>query len=165
MNNDIVVRLGQKALITSREHFIVTIGNFVCLRILGQGPKYAIVTATADEDNKLFRALRNQELLIEAARKTSEALGGAHLMCRDNYGREYVQICRIENQEDARRVIEVFDGFIPCIGNDNKQAESEARNELRELYDALAPDASGEDVYLQDGVWLGSGGKIKDSGR
>jgi hypothetical protein len=44
-------------------------------------------------------------------------------------------------------------------------SKSEAGNELRELYDAIAPDEAGEDVYLSDGVWLSSEGGIKDLGR
>jgi hypothetical protein len=64
----------------------------------------------------------------------------------------YVQICRIENEEDARRVIEVFDGFISETLNGHLQTESEAQTEMREVYEVLAPDESAEDVYLQDGV-------------
>jgi hypothetical protein len=166
MDNEYVIRESRKTGIISREHYIVTLGDVVCLRLLDDGPKFAVVTATAGEDNKRFRAACNQELLIEVARKTetSEALGGKFWMHRDNYGRDYVQICRIENKEDLNRVIETFDRICETV-NGYQQAESEAKNELRELYDVIAPDESGEDVYLQDGVWLSSDGKTKDSGR
>ena len=112
MNNEFSVQPSQKAGINSQEHHIVTIGNFVCLRILGDGYNYEVMTATADEDDKSFRAACNQELLIEIARKTSEALGVAPLMCRDNYGRDYVKICQFQNEEGVwRHILVVFDGF------------------------------------------------------
>jgi hypothetical protein len=165
MNNEIFVRLGRKALINNPEHYIVTIDYFVCLRILGDRSNYnyKLMTATADEDDKRFRAVDNQKLLIEVARKTSEALGHAPSMCHDNYGRNYMGICRVVDGEDLRGVIEVFDGFFREAFNGHPPAE--AQNELRELYDALAPDESGEDVYLSDGMWLSSGGAVKDLGR
>jgi hypothetical protein len=164
MSNQFVVRLSQKTGIISREHYIVTLGDVICLRVLGDGSNYQVMTATADEDDKRFLA-GNQELLMEIARKTSEALGVAPEMCRDNYERDYVKICQFKAEEGLlRHALETFDRISETmIGH--QQAESEAQNELRALYDLLAPDESGEDVYLQDGVWLSSDGATKDSGR
>jgi hypothetical protein len=165
MNDEIAIRPSRKTALNSREQYIVTFGDFVCLRILGDGSDYEVMTATADEDNKRFLAPANQALLIELAQKTAEALGGASLMCRDNYGRNYVKICRIENDEDARRVVEVFSGLLHEQVQAGERVESEDRRELREIYEAIAPDDSGEDAYLGDGVWMSSDGRLKDLGR
>ncbi len=40
----------------------------------------------------------------------------------------------------------------------------EARNEMKDIYDAISND-DGEDVYLSDGIWLGSNGSTSDRGR
>src|SRR4051812_35767703 len=108
MNDEFCVQKSLKAQINSQEHYIVTIGSFVYLRVLGNGSKYEVMTATAGEDDKRFLALGNQDELIKAARNTAEALGGQSLMCQDNYGRNYVKICRIENNEDLDSVLEIF---------------------------------------------------------
>jgi hypothetical protein len=164
MTDNISIRPSQKAGLPSKEQYIVTFGSFVCLRILSVGAKYAVVTATADQDSKQFLAPDNQALLIELGRRTAEALGVAPAMCCDNYGRNYVAICEIENEEDASRVVEVFSRLLHehIQAGEQVQAdetvESEARRELREIYEAIAPDDSGEDAYVGDGVWISKDG-------
>jgi hypothetical protein len=170
MTDNISVRPSQKAGLPSQEQYIVTFGSFVCLRILSVGAKYAVVTATADEDSKQFLAPDNQALLIELGRRTAKALGVAPTMCCDNYGRNYVAICEIENEEDASRVVEVFRLLHEHIqAGEQVQAddpvESEARRELCEIYEAIAPDDSGEDAYVGDGVWISRYGGWSDLGR
>ena len=171
MTDDIFIHPSQKAGLLSKEQYIVTFGHFVCLRILSVEDKYAVVTATADEDGKKFLAPDNQALLIELGCRTAEALGGAPTMCCDNYGRNYVEICAIENEEDAFRVVEVFNRLLLEHMQAGQQAqaddsvESEAQAELREIYEAIAPDGSGEDAYLGDGVWISRDGGWSDRGR
>ncbi|GAA0569610.1 hypothetical protein [Caenispirillum bisanense] len=171
MIDDISIRPSQKAGLPSKEQYIATFGGFVCLRILSVGAEYAVVTATADEDNKQFLAPDNQALLMGLGRRTAEELGGPHAECCDNYGRKYVQICNIENEEDADRVVKVFTRLLyeHIQAGEKAQAddavESDARRELREIYDAIAPADSGEDAYLGDGVWISRDGGWCDRGR
>ena len=165
MNDTISIRPSRKAGLRSREQYIVTFGDVVGLRILSHKDMYAVVTATADEDDGRFLAPVNQALLIDLARRTAEALGGASSMCRDNYGRDYVKICHIDNEEDASRVVEVFSRLLHEHMQANEQVDSEAQRELREIYEAIAPDDSGEDAYLGDGVWIGRDGSWSDRGR
>jgi hypothetical protein len=165
MNNEIAIHPSQKKGLNSKEQGIVTVGKYVWLRVLGDGSNYDVMTATADEDNKKFLAPANPALLIELALKTAEALGVTPEMCCDNYGRDYVKICSVQTDQDLHRVVEVLDGLL----NEHRQADdrvgSEARKELLEIYEAIAPDDSGDDAYLGDGVWIGSNGCIKDLGR
>lgn len=171
MTDKMFIRPSEKAGLPSKEQYIVTFGSFVCLRILSVGAKYAVVTATADEDSKLFLAPDNQALLIELGRRTAEALGVMPTVRCDNYGRNYVVICEIENEDDASRVVEVFSRLLqehiqagePVQAND--PGESEARRELREIYEAITADGSGQDAYLGDGVWIGKNGGWSDRGR
>jgi hypothetical protein len=74
-------------------------------------------------------------------------------------------MCRITNEEGASQVIEAFKGLLRKQEQADEQVESEARRELREIYEAVAPDDSSEDAYLGDGVWIGSDGSLKDLGR
>src|SRR5689334_21997521 len=122
MTDNISIRPSQKAGLVSKEKYIVTFGSFVCLRILGIGAKYEVVTATADEDCKQFLAPDNQALLIELGQKTAEALGVSSTMCCDNYGRDFVAICQIDNEEDASRVVEVFSRLLHEHINAGEQA-------------------------------------------
>lgn len=168
MNDEITIRPSRKMGLDSSQQYILTYGNYVCLRILGDGASYEVMSATADEDNKTFRAPPDQEKLIELAWKTAEALGITPVMCCDNYGRNYVKICRIDNEEDEKQLLEAFSSVIrkqEQVESKQEQAESEARKELREIYEAVAPDDSGEDAYLGDGMWIGSDGSFKDLGR
>lgn len=170
MTGIISVRSSQKAVLFSKEQYIVTFGSFVCLRILSIGGSYAVVTATADEDSKQFLAPENKALLIELGQRTAYALGVAPTMCRDNFGRDYVAICEIDNEEDAAEVVEVFGRLLHkhIQGGEQVRAgelESEAGRELREVYEAIAPDDTGDDAYLGDGVWLSRDGGWSDRGR
>lgn len=45
-----------------------------------------------------------------------------------------------------------------------KHAESAARDEMREIYEAISLD-DGEDAYLGDGIWISSDGSLDDRGR
>ncbi len=38
-------------------------------------------------------------------------------------------------------------------------------NDMKEIYSFLSHDDSYDDVYLSDGVWLSSDGKLYDRGR
>jgi hypothetical protein len=56
-----------------------------------------------------------------------------------------------------RRFFEIYD--------EHQDPSSRGGDEMRELYDAIATDEEGSDVYLSDGVWLSSDGSCHDRGR
>lgn len=164
MNEMIAIRPSRKAGLRSREQFIVTFGDVVGLRILSDNDLsekdiFAVMTATADEDDGRFLASVNQALLIDLARRTAEALGVEASMCRDNYGRDFVKICRIDNAKDASRVVEVFSLLLLEHMQANGQIDSDDQRELREIYEAIAQGDPREDA-----VQIGSGGSSSDWG-
>lgn len=89
---------------------------------------------------------------------------------RDWKGREYVKVCVItresgesdgafdeENGRALGRFFEIYDNLPKLC--------SRPIDERCNLYDELALDEQGEDVYLSDGVWLSSDGSLHDRGR
>ncbi len=164
MNDTIAIRPSRKAGLCSDEKYIITFGNIIVLRILKDGEKYAVVTATADEDDKQFLAPTNQALFIDLALRTAEALGVKALMCRDNYGRDFVNIYRCDNEEDASQVFGVFRRLFLEHMNANQDVDSEAQRELRDIYEEFSPDDGEDEAYLGDGVSIGRGGSWIDRG-
>jgi len=49
--------------------------------------------------------------------------------------------------------------------DDLQTRADDARNEMRDVYRALAGGCDGGEVYLSDGVWLSSDGSMHDRGR
>lgn len=135
------------------------------LRILGDGTSYEVMTATADEDDKRFLAPAAQDLLIDLACQTAEALGVVPLACRDRYGRPYIKISVVRDDQSANQIFETFLGLIDKATNDEVADSDETGRELQDIYDAISPDGSGEPAYLGDGLWLDGNGKLSDRGR
>lgn len=170
MGNSFKIYKSSKVGLDSEESYIVARGSTGFLRVLGAEPAWSLMTATADEDHGLIQRCPDQLRLVEAALRLGAELATEPRVERDWLGREYVKICVItraagetqehfeeENADLFRRFFELYDS---CT-------DLKARNEddMRQLYDALAPDDEGGDVYLSDGVWLGSDGSLHDRGR
>ena len=155
----------RKVALNNTKQYMVTRERFVCLRILGDGSSFEIMTATASEDNRRFVVVPNQELLMEVAQKTAEALGVKPSMHLDNYGRAYVKISRVFSDAEVDQVIDTFGHLVEQSLIEDGPAQGEAHSELHEIYDAVAPDDSGEDAYLGDGVWISRDGSLSDRGR
>lgn len=153
------IKRSNKAYINSSEHYIITEGGVVYLRVVGSEGNYVVMTATAGEDFAGDMACPDMVALNEAALRTSKTFGLKPTVKRDYHGREYVEICRCEFISDAFRAAErLFELFEEC-------SSDRTTNELVEVYANLAIDDSGEDVYLSDGMWLSSDGSISDRGR
>lgn len=118
--------------------YILTVGDYVCLRIVASDAGYNVMTATADEDDKSFVAPLNQALLIDLANKTAEALGVTPVMLKDLSGRSFMGICQINDPADEVLIHETFRRIV----RENVEAvpvESVTRADLREIYQATAP--------------------------
>lgn len=153
------IKRSNKAYINSSEHYIITQGGVVYLRVVGSEGNYVVMTATAGEDFAGDVACPDMVALNEAALRTSKTFGLKSTVKCDYHGREYVEICRCEFISDAFRAAErLFELFEEC-------SSDRTTNELVEVYADLAIDDSGEDVYLSDGMWLSSDGSISDRGR
>lgn len=155
------IRRSDKQYLDAPEKFMVCRGKNIFLRILGEEPRYHLMTATAGEDDGAFVRVGNQPYLIETALRVAAELGIKSAVNNDYAGREYVNICAFEYVSDAFRISQnFFDKYDECSA-----PELRAQNDLQEIYEALSTDDSGEDVYLSDGVWLGSDGSVRNRGR
>ncbi|MBS0846971.1 hypothetical protein [Citrobacter sp. JGM124] len=159
-----------KSGLNSKESYIVTRNKVSYLRILGAEPQWGLMTATADEDNKRIKVCPEQLRLVETALRLGNELTTSPLVEKDWAGREYVQICLIHQppeQSDQElthelslvlhRFFELYDAWTVF--------SSRSDDDMVALYDAVAPDNAGSDVYLSDGIWLSRDGTLTDRGR
>lgn len=156
--------------LNSKDSYIVTRNATSFLRILGGEPVWQIMTATASEDHGRIKVCSDQLRLIEAALRLRVEGGGKPMVEKDRMNREYVKVCEISQLagETDQKIIGEMSGVIRRffeIYDEYKGLNSRPGDEMRELYDALAIDDQGDDVYLSDGVWLTSDGSIHDRGR
>lgn len=153
------------------EKYIVVRGDEVMLRLVG-GPKvYDLITATAGEEGRALRACADQDRLLKAAEATAKEHGSEPELCEDNYGRQFITLGQLELRDREALTIDQASRFIEEIAQTlvakyEQSSHVDYRNsEMQEIYDALATDDSGEDVYLNDGLWLSKSGEIRDVGR
>lgn len=156
--------------LSSPESYVVTRGQTSFLRILGAAPRWEIMTATAGEDHGRIQVCSNQLRLIESALRLGVELDTRPWVETDWLGREYVKICVITRHIDQgvaefnNNISSVFARFFE-IYDSYKDVRSRASDEMMGLYQDLAIDDMGGEVYLSDGVWLGSDGSLHDRGR
>ncbi len=154
----------------SDESYVVVRNAVSFLRILGREPEWELMTATASEDHGHIAVCAHQRRLVASALRLGVELDTKPQVEKDRLGREYVKICVItrepggsdedfqnENAALFRRFFEIFDSY--------RDLDSRVGDNMRNLYDDLAIDDQGGDVYLSDGVWLSSDGSLHDRGR
>lgn len=169
MSKDFQVLTSNKVGLQAEEGYVVVRNHVAFLRILGGEPVWNLMTATADEDHGRILVCPDRRRLVQSAFRLCYELGGsAPRVETDMAGREYVKICTITREPGESdevfhagnnglfaRFFEIFDSYEASSGP----------SEMRELYDALASDEAGEDIYLSDGVWLTEDGLLQDRGR
>jgi hypothetical protein len=170
MADDIQIIPSNKAGFGSQQSFIVTRGSTLFLRIVGNFPTYELMTATASEDDFSFLVCQDRLRLIKAALRFGAEMDTAPTSSKDRRDRDYAYICRMnirpsstseERDEVLRRTLGRFFEIFDATGS----ADSTRSDEMREIYEVFAPDDSGGDVYLGDGLWLSSDGSLHDRGR
>lgn len=170
MTDEFFLLESSKVGLESKESYVVVRNRTAFLRVLGAEPEWSLMTATADEDHGRVLVCTDQRRLVEAALRLGAELNTSPTVDRDWKGREYVKVCVItrkpgesgeafdkDNKRAFGRFFEIFDS-LPRLGD---RPVVERRN----LYDELALGDQGEDVYLSDGVWLGSDGSLRDQDR
>lgn len=171
MENTIEILPSNKTgLKNSPESYIVVRGQTSFLRILGADPHWELMTATASEDHGRIKVCPNQLRLIESALRFGIELETSPSVKRDSAGREYVKIGKIirhKNQNDKElnsnlsaefsRFFDIYDSYT--------DVKSLAKDEMIYLYNDLSTSDLDDEVYLSDGVWLGSDGSLHDRGR
>ncbi len=173
MGREFDLYISNKAGIPTKEGYIVTRGRTLYLRITGMQPSYRLETATASEDNREFLVCEDRVRLTSAAYKFGLEMGTQPSYEKDRFGREFVIITPInfrpgstpaEDEADRAVFDKVLNRFFEIYAASDP-SKPEHLNEMREIYEVLAVDESGGDVYLSDGVWLSSDGSVHDRGR
>jgi hypothetical protein len=168
MPSDFEILESEKTGLNATEGYVVVRGRTSFLRFLGAEPKWTLMTATASEDHGRIQVCSDRTRLVESACRLVLEDGGQPLVKRDHEGREYIEIGTITAEPGdtdqelqailngvCRRFFAIFD---ECDGSGDAA-------DLGELYESLATDDKGGDVYLSDGVWLSQDGSLHDRGR
>ena len=171
MADDIELFISNKAGFGSQEKYIVTRGSTLFLRIVGYGPTYDLMTATASEDDLPFLVCQDRLRLIKAALRFGAEMDTAPKSRKDRRDRDYAYICQMTirpsslGDESDEVVLKRTLGRFFEIFDATGSADSTRSDEVREIYEVFAPDDSGGDAYLGDGIWLSSDGSWHDRGR
>lgn len=169
MRSDFQIIRSKKTGLNAKDSYVIVRGRISFLRVLGDSLTWNVMTATASEDDGHIQVCTDRMRLVDAAMRFALENGGCPKLERDWMGREYVRFCTItwdgrDGDEFAMSmdsfIQRFFEKFDNCVDVDKHNDR-----EMRELYEALAVDDSGGDVYLSDGVWLSSDGSLRDRGR
>lgn len=152
-----------------KESYIVTRGQTSYLRIVGNHPDYDLMTATASEDDKSYFVCGNKVKLISSALQFGASMGFPPSYKDDSSGRRFIKICELhlttgKEDENREEIYSTLGEFFQMYDTSDA-ASNEVVNEMQGLYSALAHGSHGDDVYLHDGVWLSSDGRLHDRGR
>jgi len=170
MTNTFQIIQSSKVGLDSKESYIVTRDEISFLRILGADPEWQLMTATASEDDGRTQVCNEPVRLIEAALLLGVEIDTNPKVETDWKEREYVKVCVIkqESSEDDeafdKELKELFIRFFE-IYDSYKAIKTRKNSEMCDLYNALAIDDQGSDVYLSDGIWLTNDGSLDDRGR
>lgn len=150
----------------AREQFFAVAGGHTLLRltigcIRGQAGG-AIKTATAS-DYGAAPVYRDRDALIDAMSLGVQCLGGRPddvSIEIDGKGRRFGEITMQGSREFLIEALQhLAQVMAPHLGRRLEHAHDSGYGNLRELYDDLCY-AEGEPVYLSDGVYLGSDGRL-----
>jgi hypothetical protein len=164
MSNTVRIEESKKHGFRDRESYIVTRGKTSYLRIIGNAPVYALMTATASEDDRSYGVCKNRIRLVSSALQLCARLGILPSRATDSSGRVFINICEIgfspgNEQEDLAEFNAVIEVFFQIFDRCDP-GSSEVVSDMRDIYAGLSDNSSNEDVYLSDGVWLGVDGRL-----
>lgn len=150
----------------AREQFYAVAGGHTLLRLtlgaIGGQPGGAIRTATAS-DSGAAPVYRDRGALTKAMCLGVQNLGGRPQDVSieiDGKGRWFGKITLPGSREHLVEVLQrLAEEMEPHLGRLLDDAHDSGYSDLRELYDDLC-HAEGEPVYLSDGVYLGSDGRL-----
>jgi hypothetical protein len=157
-----------KSGLNSAESYVVGRNGISYLRVLGDEPRWEIMTATASEDDGSTEVCDDRPRLIEAAIRLCQHWGLKNFQTKkDTFDRDYIKLCIIvrdgesEPLDDLIKLAEEFFILFDGLADDGSQGP----DEMVGMYEAISSGSEGEDVYLSDGVWLSSDGSLHDRGR
>jgi hypothetical protein len=136
---------------TNQKQEKITSGSYVLFRVVLRDGVYAVMTATAAEDDQTYAPYPDQQRLMrEAVCIISEWPG---IYKSDTFGRPYVEFVGMENLESikakANRVADAL-GLDPIV----------ASWTLRDIWEEFHVGDYDEPAYLSDGMWVTSDGRL-----
>ena len=150
----------------AREQYFAVAGEHTLLRLtlgcIGGRQGGAIKTATAS-DFGAPPVYRDSEALIGALRGRIQNLAGGEVeLCIDNdgKGRRFAEICLPGTRDQLIEALALLtDDIARYLGLRSEDNHTAGCSDLRDLYDDLCI-AEGVPVYLSDGMYLGSDGRL-----
>lgn len=169
MSRAIQIKKSNKRGFGGQESWIVTRGRTSYLRIIGNDPNYSLMTATASEDDGGTYVCTNRVNLISSALQLGSLLNIPPSREEDSSGRRFIRICAVnfipgQEQEDLEELRAVLEKFFQIFDSCDPSSRG-VMTDMQEIYSAISDGGSSDDVYLSDGVWLSSDGRLHDRGR
>ncbi|WP_156389061.1 hypothetical protein [Mesorhizobium sp. Root695] len=129
--------------------YCLSSADFVLLRIIRRQGFYAVMTATAGEDDGSKSPYPDQLRLIDSTISAFSAFGAPARHASDLYGRPYVEFSGLSETQ------------IEQAGRSLADALGVQLSDMAELWNQIS-DAADEDglVYLSDGMWLTEDGQL-----
>lgn len=119
---------------------------------------FELMTATASDNSGIYRGLNDEErnrAVIAAQKVVKLQFDVESSVSQDWKGREYVPIALIDQEGvDTTELTEMIDLFFQYYYEPNA-----LDNDLIDIYNGICVE-DGEDVYLSDGMWLTSDGRL-----
>jgi len=138
-----------------QEEYRICSEPYVFYRLISDAHGVRLMTATASEDTGQYRVYEDQGALISA---TAQVLADRELEFvtkRDHAKRPYIETSVYPDSED---LLHLASTILDRMGFEDISVL--ALREMKEIYNELAIDDSGEDTYLSDGMWMTSDGRL-----
>jgi len=144
-----------KKLSMTQEEYRICSAPYVFYRVIVDRNGVRLMTATASEDTKEYRAFGNQELLISVTKQVFTDFDMQIGNKEDHAGRAYVQTAVFP---ERAHLIHIATLALDRIGFADISVL--ALREMKAIYEELAIDESGDDAYFGDGMWTTSDGRL-----
>ena len=144
-----------KKLSMIQEEYRICSAPYVFYRVIVDRNGVRLMTATASEDTREYRAFGNQELLISVTKQVFTDFDMQIGTKEDHAGRAYVQTAVFPERD---HLIHIATLALDRIGFADISVL--ALREMKAIYEELAIDESGDDAYFGDGMWTTSDGRL-----
>lgn len=142
---------------TERLQYIVCSQSTVFFRVVAENNGYKFMTATAPENDGSFNPYTKPNRLISSTRVALNDVGYPFDNKEDHKGRSYLEA---RGFSELSTIESIVSNALGALGF--KDISYLAREEMREIYGNLAIDDSGDDVYMNDGVYLSKDGTTSE---
>lgn len=144
-----------RKLSTDQEEYRICSKPYVFFRMIVDKNGARLMTATASEDAGGYRAFEDQDSLIAATSRVVKGAGKQAVMKEDHARRPYVETSISLHREEAEHLSA---SILNSLGIHDAQIL--ALQEILVIYDEFSIHDDEDAVYLNDGMWATSDGRI-----